>query len=211
VIRIAVADDHAVVRRGLRQIISEASDLEFAGEAGSADELLTLLRSKPFDLVVLDLTLGMRSGFDLLKHIKCVFPRIPVLILSMHAENLFAIRALRAGAAGYIQKEGAAEELLTAIHRIAAGKSYVSPAMAEKIAADVARGEPQQLPHERLSDREFEVFQLLGAGKSVTEIAKALNLSVKTVSTHRTRILEKTGLTNNAEIVQYVISNQLAK
>jgi len=208
-IRIAVADDHAVVRRGLRQIISEANDLEFAGEAGSADELLTLLRSRPFDLVVLDLTLGVRSGIDLLKHIKSEFPRMPVLILSMHAENLFAIRALRAGASGYMQKEGAEEELLTAIRRIASGRTYVSPAMADQIADDLARGGPQVLLHERLSDREFEIFQLLGAGKSVTEIAHALNLSVKTVSTHRTHILEKTGFTSNAEIVEYVMSHQL--
>jgi DNA-binding NarL/FixJ family response regulator len=208
-IRIAVADDHAVVRRGLRQIISEAKDLEFAGEAGSADELLTLIRSRPFDLVVLDLTLGVRSGIDLLKHIKSEFPRLPVLILSMHAENLFAIRALRAGAAGYIQKEGAEEELLTAIRRIASGRTYVSPAMANQIADDLARGGPQVLLHERLSDREFEIFQLLGSGKSVTEIAHALNLSVKTVSTHRTHILEKTGFSSNAEIVEYVMSHQL--
>jgi len=208
-IRIAVADDHAVVRRGLRQIIAEASDLEFAGEAGSADELLTLLRSRPFDLVVLDLMLGMRSGIDLLKHIKSEFPRLPVLILSMHAENVFAIRALRAGAAGYVQKEEAAEELLTAIRRIASGKTYVSPAMAERIADDVARGTEEALPHERLSDREFEIFQLLGTGRSVTEIANVLNLSVKTVSTHRMRILEKTGLQGNAGIVEYVTSHRL--
>jgi len=208
-IRVAVADDHAVVRRGLRQIISEAKDLEFAGEAGSADELLTLLRSRRFDVVVLDLTLGMRSGIDLLKHIKSEFPGLPVLILSMHAENLFAVRALRAGAAGYMQKEGAAEELLIAIRRIAAGKTYVSAAMAEQIAQDLTRGGPQLLLHERLSDREFEIFQLLGTGKSVTEIARALNLSVKTVSTHRKHILEKTGLSSNTEIVQYVTSHQL--
>jgi two-component system, NarL family, invasion response regulator UvrY len=208
-IRVAVADDHAVVRRGLRQIISEAKDLEFAGEAGSADELLTLLRSRRFDVVVLDLTLGMRSGIDLLKHIKSEFPRLPVLILSMHAENLFAVRALRAGAAGYMQKESAAEELLIAIRRIAAGKTYVSAAMAEQIAQDLAHGGPRLLLHERLSDREFEVFQLLGTGKSVTEIAHDLNLSVKTISTHRKHILEKTGLTSNTEIIQYVTSHQL--
>jgi DNA-binding NarL/FixJ family response regulator len=208
-IRIAVADDHAVVRKGLRQIISEADDLVFAGEAGSADDLLTLLRSRAFDLVILDLTLGVRSGIDLLKHIKSEFPRLPVLILSMHAEDLFAIRALRAGAAGYIQKEGAAEELLVAIRHIAAGGTYLSPAMAERIAADLARGGAEVLPHERLSDREFEIFRLLGSGRSVSDIAHALNLSVKTVSTHRTRILEKTGFHNNAEIVQYVITHQL--
>lgn len=208
-IRIAVADDHAVVRKGLLQILSEATDLTVTGEAGSADELLTLLRKRPFDLVILDLTLGSRSGIDLLKHIKSEFPKMPVLILSMHAEDLFAIRSLRAGAAGYLQKESAPDELLTAIRRIGAGGTYVSPAMAERIAADVARGGMDSLPHERLSDREFEVFRLLGAGKSVTAIANALNLSVKTVSTHRTHILEKTGFENNAEIVQYVTLHHL--
>jgi two-component system, NarL family, invasion response regulator UvrY len=208
-IRIAVADDHAVVRKGIRQILSDVPDLVVEGEAASADELLTLLRSRPFDLVVLDLTLGTRSGIDLLKHIRSEFPRLPVLILSMHAEDLFAIRALRAGASGYVQKESAPEEMVVAIRRIAAGGTYLSPAMGERIAADVARGGAELSPHERLSDREFEVFQLLGAGESVTAIAHELNLSVKTVSTHRTRILEKTGLQNNAEIVQYVISHQL--
>jgi two-component system invasion response regulator UvrY len=208
-IRIAIADDHAVVRKGLRQILSEAPDLVVAGEAASADELMRLLRSRPVDVLVLDLMLGTRSGIDLLKHVKSEFPRLPVLILSMHAEDLFAVRALRAGAAGYVQKDGAPEELLTAVQRIAAGRTYVSPAMAERIAADVVRGGSETLPHERLSDREFEVFRLLGSGNTVTEIARNLNLSVKTVSAHRTRILEKTGLQNNAEIVQYVISHRL--
>jgi two-component system invasion response regulator UvrY len=208
-IRIAVADDHAVVRKGLRQIISESDDLQLAGEAGSADELLTLLRSQSYDLVVLDLSLGARSGIDLLKQIKSEFSQLPVLILSMHAENLFAARALRAGARGYIQKEGAAEELVVAIRRIAAGGMYVSPSMSETIAADLARGGAVNLPHERLSDREFEIFRLLGSGKSVSDIARAVNLSVKTVSTHRTRVLEKTGLRNNAEIVYYVMTNRL--
>ena len=208
-IRIAVADDHAVVRKGVRQIISESDDLHVAGEAASADELLTLLRSQSFDLVVLDLSLGARSGIDLLKQIKGEFSELPVLILSMHAENLFAVRALRAGARGYVQKEEAAEELVLAIRRIAAGGMYVSPSMSEKIAGDIARGGAITLPHERLSDREFEIFRLIGSGKSVGEIAKAVNLSVKTVSTHRTRVLEKTGLRNNAEIVYYVMTNRL--
>jgi DNA-binding NarL/FixJ family response regulator len=203
-IRIAVADDHAVVRKGLRQIISDERDFNVAGEAGSAEELLTLLRSRPFDLVVLDLSLGTHSGMDLLKQIKCEFPRLPILILSMHAEDLFAIRALRAGAAGYMQKESSPEELLAAIRRIAGGGTYLSSAMAERLANDVALGAAGTMPHERLSDREFEIFRLLGAGKSVTEIAHELNLSVKTVSTHRSRILEKTGFEKNADIVQYV-------
>ena len=207
--RIAIADDHPIVRKGLRQIVSEAEGLTVAGEAASADELLTLLRSRAFDLVILDLTLGVRSGIDLLKHIKSEFPRLPVLILSMHAEDLFAIRALRAGAGGYIQKESAPEQLLLAIRRIAEGGTFVSPAMADRIAEDVARGGADVLPHERLSDREFEIFQLLGSGRSVSDIANSLNLSVKTVSTHRTHILDKTGLQNNAEVIQYVTAHQL--
>jgi DNA-binding NarL/FixJ family response regulator len=143
-----------------------------------------------------------------LKHIRSEFSRLPVLILSMHREDIFAMRALRAGASGYIQKEDAPEELLLAIRRIAAGGTYVSPAMAERMAIDLSRG-AAVLPHERLSDREFEIFRLLGSGRSVTDIARSLNLSVKTVSSHRTRILEKTGFQKNADIVDYVISHQL--
>lgn len=207
-IRIAIADDHAIVRKGLRQILADVDDMVITGEAASADELLTLVRAHPFDVLVLDLSLGSRDGIDLLKVLKSEFPRLHVLILSMHAEDLFAVRALRAGADGYVQKEGAPEELMAAIRRIAAGKTYVSPALAERIAHDAVLGS-QQLPHERLSDREFAVFRLLGGGKSVTETANELNLSVKTVSTHRTRILAKTGLHSNAEIVSYVHSHHL--
>jgi len=208
-IRIAIADDHAIVRKGLRQILSDTNDLSVTGEAGSAGELLTLLRSQSFDVLVLDLTLGVRSGFDLLEQIRNEFPRLPVVILSMHSETFFATRALRAGALAYVQKEGAPDELLTAIRRTVAGRTYVSAAMAEKMAADVARGTGQVLPHERLSDREFEIFLHLGAGRTVTDIAHVLNLSVKTVSSHRTRILEKTGLRDNADIVQYINAHQL--
>lgn len=208
-IRIAIADDHAIVRRGLKQIISETNDLRVTGEAASADELLTLLRSAHFDVVVLDITLGQRSGIDLLKQVKSEFPSLPVLILSMHSEDLFAVRALRAGASGYIQKEEAPDELVTAIRRIAAGRTYVSAAMSERLAEELSRGTAPSLPHERLSDRELDVFRLLGHGNSVSDIAGALNLSVKTVSTHRTRIMEKTGFRNNAEIVHYVITNGL--
>jgi two-component system, NarL family, invasion response regulator UvrY len=208
-IRIAIADDHAIVRRGLKQIISETNDLVAAGEAGSADELLALLRSSRFDIAILDLTLGLRSGIDLLKQVRSEFPSLPVLILSMHAEGLFAIRSLRAGASGYIQKEEAPEELVVAIRQIAAGRTYVSSAMAERLAHELSHGSAAMLPHERLSDRELEVFRLLGHGKSVSEIAQALNLSVKTVSTHRSRILEKTGFKNNAEVIHYVVTTGL--
>jgi DNA-binding NarL/FixJ family response regulator len=207
--RIVVADDHAVVRKGLRLIILESGDLLLAGEAASGDELLTLLRSGSFDLVILDLSLGTRSGIDVLKHIKSEFPALPVLILSMHAEDLFAVRALRAGASGYLQKDAAPEELLLAIRRIRAGDTYLSPAMAQIVVGSLARGGQEAFPHERLSDREFEVFRLLGQGRSVTDISGTLNLSVKTVSTHRTRILHKTGLADNAAIIHYVLSHGL--
>jgi DNA-binding NarL/FixJ family response regulator len=207
--RIVIADDHAIVRKGLSQIISEASDLTVAAEASSGDELLLVLRADPADLVVLDLSLGLRSGLDVLGHIKSEFPRLPVLILSMHPEDLFATRALRAGAAGYIEKNSAPEELLTAIRRTARGETYVSARFSAKLAADIARGGTAVLPHERLSDRELEVFRLLGAGMSVTEIAHILNLSVKTVSTHRTRVVTKTGFRSNAEMVEYVSSHGL--
>ncbi|HEX9084359.1 MAG TPA: response regulator transcription factor [Gemmatimonadaceae bacterium] len=207
--RIVIADDHAIVRRGLSQILTDADDLRLVGEAGTGAELFDVLRSRPVDMVVLDLKFGDRDGIDLLKHIKSEFPHVAVLMLSMHSEEVFAVRALRAGASGYIQKEGAPEMLVAAIRRIASGRTYVSPAMAERLAEDAARGSPASLPHERLSDREFEIFRLLGSGKSVTEIANTLNLSVKTVSTHRTHILEKTGLQTNAAIVDYVTAQRL--
>ena len=207
--RIVIADDHAIVRKGLSQILGDADDLRLVGEAATDGELFDVLRSKPVDMVVLDLKFGERDGIDLLKHIKSEFPHVAVLMLSMHSEDVFAIRALRAGAAGYIQKEGAPEMLVAAIRRIASGRTYVSPAMAERLAADAARGSTGSLPHERLSDREFEIFRLLGSGKSVTEIANALHLSVKTVSTHRTHIVDKTGLQTNADMVDYVAAHHL--
>lgn len=207
--RIVIADDHAVVRKGLRQLIVEAEDMTVVGEAASGDELLTVVRSLAVDVVILDLSLGTRSGLDLLKHLKSEFPKLPVIILSMHSEDLFAVRALRAGAAGYVEKNSTPEELLAAIRRAAHGGTYVSAHIGEKIAADLVRGGGVVLPHERLSDRELEVFRLLGSGMSVTAIAHSLNLSVKTVSTHRTHVLARTGLRNNADIVDYVISHGL--
>lgn len=207
--RILIADDHAVVRKGLQLILRDCEGLEIAGEAASADELLTFLRSKRADAVILDVVLGDRDGIELLKHIRSEFPRMPVLMISMHSEEIFAVRAFRAGANGYIEKSAPAETLREAVRRVAAGGTYMSAAMAERLKDGLARGDGRSLPHEQLSDREFEIFRLLGSGKSVTEIARALNLSVKTVSTHRTRILAKTGLATNAEIVDYVTLNSL--
>ena len=207
--RIVIADDHAVVRKGLRLILAAAEEVEVAGEAASADELLSLLRSMPVDAVVLDVVLGDRDGIEVLKHIRAEFPRMRVLVISVHGEEVFAVRAIRAGAAGYLEKSAPPEMVLDAVRRVASGGRWVSASMAERLTTSVAEGAGRSLPHERLSDREFEIFRLLGAGKSVTEIARALNLSVKTVSTHRTRIIARTGLTTNAEIVDYVVSNGL--
>ena len=207
-IRIAMADDHAIVREGLKRILGTTSDLAVTGDVGTADELLTLLRTQSFDVVVLDLTLGPRSGLELLKHVRSEFPHLPVLILSMHTGEEFALRALRAGAVGYVQKESAPEELVTAVRRVVAGGTYVNAALAERLAMQLARG-GVKAPHETLSDRELEVFLLLAAGKAVSEIAADLNLSVKTVSTHRARILEKTGFQRNADLTRYAIEHQL--
>ncbi len=207
--RIVIADDHAVVRKGLRLILADADELHVAGEAESADELLTLLRTRPVDAVILDVGLGDRDGIELLKQIRASFSRLPVLMISMHSEDVFAIRALRAGASGYIEKSAPPELLLEAVRRVAAGGKWISAAMAERLTAQVTGDAAAALPHERLSDREFEIFRLLGSGRSVTEIARAINLSVKTVSSHRMHILAKTGLETNAAIVDYVISNRL--
>jgi two-component system invasion response regulator UvrY len=207
-IRIAIADDHAIVREGLKRILAQTCDLAVTGDVATADELLSLLRSHPFDVLVLDLTLGTRSGLELLKHVRSEFSRLPVLILSMHTGEEYALRALRAGAAGYVQKESAPEELVSAVRRVVSGGTYVSGALAERLALQLARA-GSKAAHELLSDRELEVFLLLAAGKAVSEIAADLNLSVKTVSTHRARILEKTGLQRNADIIRYAIEHHL--
>lgn len=205
---IAVADDHAVVREGLKRIISEHPDLSVSIAVGTGEELLTAMRQSPADLAIIDLVLGSRSGLDVLRRIRAEHPQLPVIIFSMHGSEEFALRALRAGAAGYVQKESASEELVTAVRRVLAGGTYVSPTVAERLALQLARGGARE-PHEVLSDRELEVFQLLGAGNSVSEVASLLNLSVKTVSTHRTHILAKTGLRNNAEIIRYAVTHRL--
>jgi DNA-binding NarL/FixJ family response regulator len=207
--RIVIADDHPVVCKGLRLILAEAHELQITGEAASADELLTLLHTRPVDAVILDVRLGDRDGIEVLKHIRALFPRMPVLMISVHSEDVFAMRALRAGASGYIEKSAAPELLLEAVRRVIAGKKYVSAAIGGRLIDHVAGDGAEALPHERLSDRELEIFRLLGGGQSVTAIARALNLSVKTVSTHRTHIVSKTGLTTNADIVDYVVSNGL--
>jgi two-component system invasion response regulator UvrY len=206
--KILIADDHAVVRQGVKQILADAFPNATYGEARNAHETLSRVWEEDWDVIVLDITMPGRSGLDVLRDIKKGRPRLPVLILSMHPEDQFAVRMLKAGAAGYLTKESAPEELAVAIKKIIAGGRYVSPALAE-IMASYLNVETQKPPHERLSDREFQVLRKIAIGRTVSEIAAELSLSVKTVSTYRARTLQKMGLRNNAELTHYAIQNQL--
>jgi two-component system, NarL family, invasion response regulator UvrY len=205
-IRILLVDDHAVVRRGVRAVLEDELAGAVVSEAGSGDEALVALE-QPFDAVVLDLSMPGRSGIDLLVEIKHRWPKLPVLIMSLHAEEHFAVRALRAGASGYLSKAAAPEAIVEAVQKVTRGGRYVSGAVAERLAADLGGRAP--IPHERLSDREFEVMRGIADGQTVSEIALRMHLSVKTVSTYRTRLLEKMGMGSNAELTRYAIENGL--
>ena len=202
--RILVADDHAVVRRGIKEMLADASDTFHVEEAGTAPEVLDRVGAEAWDLLILDLNLPGRGGLDLLADIRRDRPRLPVLVLSMYPEDQFAMRALRAGASGYVTKESAAEELITAVNKIVKGGRYVSAALAERMAVSLGP-ESDRPPHEALSDREFQVLRLIASGKTVSQIADELSLSVKTISTYRTRILEKMAMTTNAELTVYAV------
>jgi len=207
-IRVLIADDHAVVRQGLRQILTETSDMSVAGEAANGLEALERARAADYDVLVLDITMPGRSGFDILKELRAEQPKLPVLILSMHAEEQIAVRLLKAGAAGYLNKESAPDELVKAIRKVVSGGRYVSPALAEKLAFEID-SDSDRLLHDSLSDREFQVLRLLASGQTVKEIAAELLLSVKTISTYRARILAKLNFSTNAELIHYAIQNQL--
>ncbi len=206
--RIIVVDDQPIVRAGLRAVLDAVPAWQVVAEAATYDEALAAVRSAGCDVVVLDIGLGERTGLDLLKQLRHEFPRTPVLILSVHAEDDYALRCLRAGAAGYLTKESAPEVVIEAIDRVMHGKRYMSEEVAEHLAARAADGR-EALPHERLSDREREIFRQLIAGRSVTEIAKALSLSVKTVSTHRSHILQKMRMRSTADLIRYAIAHGL--
>jgi two-component system, NarL family, invasion response regulator UvrY len=206
--RILIVDDHAIVRRGLRELLSDEFHGAAFGEASDAQQALEQLRKKEWDVALLDIALPGKSGLDLLKELKTEWPKLPVLILSANPEDQFAVRALKAGAGGYMTKESAPEELAKALRKIMAGGRYVSPALAEMLALGVTK-DLTRTPHETLSDREYEVMSRIASGKTVTEIAEELSLSPKTISTYRTRVLEKLGLKNSAAIVQYAIRNGL--
>ena len=207
-LRVLIVDDHPIVRQGLKQTLIDAADMGELGEASTAQEALDLIRLGEWDAVVLDIGLPGRGGLDVLKDIKRERPRLPVLILSMHAEDQYAVRAIRAGAGGYLTKEAASEKLLDAIRKITTGGRFITPDLAERLATELTDG-TQGPPHASLSDREFEVLRLIASGSPVGDIAGRLSLSVKTVSTYRARILEKMHMHNNAELMQYVLTNHL--
>jgi two-component system, NarL family, invasion response regulator UvrY len=209
-LKILIADDHPVVRRGLRQIIEGTADMVVAAEAADGREALLKARTGDYDVVLLDITMPSRNGVDVLSHLKKDRPTLPILMLSMHPEEQYAVRALRAGASGYLTKESAPEELVAAIRKVSTGRKYVSASLAESLASMVQdEGEP--LAHETLSQREFQVMCLIASGKTVSEVARELVLSVKTVSTYRARILVKMRLRNTAELIRYATTNQLVE
>lgn len=208
--RILIADDHAVVRQGLKQILAEAFKRASFGEAANSQQTLERVWKEHWDIVILDLTMPGRSGLEVLKEIKQAHPAMPVLILSMHPEDQFAVRLLKAGASGYMTKESAPEELVGAVRKAIAGGRYISPGLAEKLASFLV-SDVQLAPHERLSDREFLILRLIASGKSVSIIAAELSLSVKTISTYRSRLLEKMSMTNNAQLVHYAFHNNLVE
>jgi two-component system invasion response regulator UvrY len=209
-IKILIADDHAIVREGLKQIVAETADMVVADEAASGHEVLKKVRDNEYDVVILDISMPGRGGVDILKQLKGQRPHLPILILSMHPEEQYAVRVLKAGAAGYLTKESAPDELITAIRRVSTGRKYVSSSLAEKMAFDLER-DTEKPGHEMLSDREYQVMCMIASGKRVQEIAEELCLSVKTISTYRSRILEKMKLKNNAELMHYAIKQGLVE
>ena len=207
-IRVLIADDHAILRRGLKEILARELEGGVYGEAKDAREVLARVQSDQWDLVILDLSMPGRSGLDVLRDIKGMRPKLPILVLSMHPEDQYGKRILKAGASGYMNKESAPEELIKAIRKTLAGGRYVSPALAERLAWDLNEDVTRPV-HEILSDREFEVLRMIASGKTVTQIAEDLHLSVATVSTYRARILEKMKMTTTAQIMHYALSNHL--
>jgi DNA-binding NarL/FixJ family response regulator len=206
--KILIADDHAIVRKGLIKILKESDNGFYVDEAGHGQEALALVLRTSYELVLMDISMPGRGGLEVLKEMKSHRPHLPVLMLSMHPEEEYAFRALRAGASGYVTKDSAAEELIGAIRKVLSGGRYVSASLAEKFAFEMEANDGKPL-HETLSDREYQVLRMIASGKTGTEIAQELSLSVKTISTYRSRILEKMRLKNNAELTRYAFENRL--
>ena len=207
-LKILIADDHPVFRRGLKQIIAETTDMVVAGEATNGWEVLSKVRTGDYDLVLLDISMPGKDGMDVLTQLKNERPALLVLMVSMHPEEQYAVRALKAGASGYLTKESAPDELIVAIRKVSTGGKYVSSALAERLAA-LLQEDAEALPHEALSSREYQVMCMIASGKTLKEIAGELSLSIKTISTYRSRILEKMKMRNNAELIHYAVKNRL--
>ena len=209
-IRIVVADDHTIVREGLKQILTAAGDLEVVAEAQNGFEVMDRVRALDFDVLLLDMSMPGKSGIELIKQVHAEKPRLRILILSMHEEHQYAVRAIRAGAAGYLTKEGASAQLVSAIRRVAGGGAYISADVAEQLALGAMPG-AKGPPHSTLSDREFQIFRMIAEGRSVSDIAERLNLSVKTVSTHKANILQKMNMSTQAELIRYALTHRLVE
>lgn len=207
-IRVLIADDHTIVREGLRQLLEAAGDFEVVGEAADALQALQLVRNVDFDIALLDISMPGRSGIELIKQIRAEFPRARIMVLSMHEQHEYAVRAIRAGASGYLTKDSAARELAIALRKINGGGAYITSEIAEQLALG-ATAQVEAPPHTLLSDREFQVLRSLVSGKTVSEIANALNLSVKTVSTHKAHLMQKIGVENNSELFRYATRHGL--
>ena len=207
-IKVLIADDHPLFREGIKRMLSETSDIVVADEASNGQEVLKIVEKNDFDVIMLDISMPGRSGLDIIKQLKCDRPDLHILILSMHSEEEYAERALKAGAAGYLVKKTTPDEVVTAIRKVSMGKKYVSSSLAERLACQVGKNF-EKLSHEILSDREYEVMCMIASGKRIKEIAEELSLSRKTITTHRTHILEKMRLQNNSQLTHYAIQNQL--
>ena len=207
-IRILIADDHPIVREGYKKILMSQPDMDVTGEAGNGQEVLDLIQKKDFDLILLDISMPGRSGLEILKELKSQKPHLPVMILSIYPEEQYAVRAFRDGASGYLTKASTPKELIAAIRKVSQGGRYVTEALAEKLTY-ILHGDVEKTPHEKLSDREYQVMLLIASGKTVTQIAEELCLSVKTISTYRRHILEKMQFATNADITMYAIQNKL--
>jgi len=208
VIRVVIADDRTILREGLKQLLQSAGDLDVVGEAGDSHEVLREVRDRDFDVLLLDMSMPGRSGPELIKQVKTEKPKLRILVLSMHEEHQYAVRAIKSGASGYLTKESASTQLVSAIRKVASGGAFISAEVAEALALN-AMPNADGPPHASLSDREYQVFRMLVAGVAVSEIAAALNLSAKTVSTHKARLMEKLGIANGADLVRYAMRHRL--
>lgn len=209
-ISILIVDDHAIVRLGLKKLLEEHCGLCSVSEAGSGADAMHKIDSLPFDVVLLDISMPGMNGIDVLKQLHAEKPQLPILILSIYPEDQYAVRLIRAGAAGYLTKETAPQEVVNAVYRLASGKKYISPVVAEMLANELVAAN-EKLPHQTLSDREYQIFLLLASAKTVSEIGESLALSVKTISTYRNRLLEKMHMRNNAELMRYAVDNNLTQ